>query len=102
MFTFAPTSPTMQRSHRLSLLVSASILFAIAVQAQDGQPASELYRKLKALPGVVEVTPTASRGNRGNRGGGAFKENYTIIFEQLVDHQNASGQKFRQKVYLSH
>jgi PS-10 peptidase S37 len=94
------------RRTRLVLFVSSLLLIAATLRAQETNvPQTELYLKLKALPGVVEVTPTASRGGRGNRGGGgsnAFKENYTIIFEQLVDHQNPTGQKFRQKVYLSH
>ena len=58
-------------------------------------PDSELYRKLKALPGVVEVRET--RGDSQ-----FFKESYEVMFEQPLDHQNPSGEKFQQRFFLGH
>jgi hypothetical protein len=56
---------------------------------------SELYRKLKALPGVIEVRET--RGDSQ-----AFKESYEVMFEQPMDHQKPNGEKFQQRFFLGH
>ncbi len=56
---------------------------------------SELCRKLKALPGVVEV-----RELQGNSQ--SFRESYELMFEQPLDHGNPNGEKFRQRVFLAH
>ena len=69
-------------------------LLCVSVYSQQTQP-SELYKKLKALPGVVDVNQM-----RGGRGG--TRESYDITFEQPLDHQNPKGPKFRQHVFISH
>jgi len=56
---------------------------------------TELYRKLKSLPGVVEV-----RDTRGDSQ--MFKESYEVMFEQPLDHQHPNGEKFRQRFFLGH
>ena len=56
---------------------------------------SELYRKLKALPGVVEVRET--RGDSQ-----LFKESYEVMFEQPLDHQNPNSGKFQQRFFVGH
>jgi len=75
------------------------LLLGPAVQSQltNSPPSSEseLYRKLIALPGVVEV-----REMRGDSK--PFKESYEVMFEQPLDHQNPGGEKFRQRFFLSH
>jgi hypothetical protein len=77
------------------LICCAFLLVSFCAGAQDNtNTESELYQKIKALPGVVAVRATASRGQ--------FKESFTITFEQPVDHQNPTGAKFHQMVYLSH
>jgi hypothetical protein len=89
----------MQNTKRSILFLFSCWLLCLPALAQDtNQPESELYKKLKALPGVVEVTAT----RQGGRGGDSFKENFTLVFEQPLDHQNPAGPKFRQWVYLSH
>lgn len=80
---------------KFRLICSAVFLVCLCARAQTTTTnESELYRKIKALPGVVEVRATAGRG--------AFTESFTITFEQPVDHQNPAGAKFHQKVFLSH
>ena len=91
-----------QRKSRLQIgaplrLLAFTLLALALCPAAQSQPAnsstnseSELYRKLKALPGVVEVRETP--GNSP-----AFKESYEVMFEQPLDHQNPGGEKFRQR-----
>ena len=56
---------------------------------------SEFLKKLKALPGVVEVNPTRSRG-------GDLAESYVFMFEQPLDHHNPDGATFHQRVFITH
>lgn len=51
---------------------------------------SEFVTKLKAMPRVKEV----------KTGGTAARPQYEIMFEQPVDHQNPSGDKFQQRIFL--
>jgi dienelactone hydrolase len=82
---------------RHCLLILLALLLCPAAQSQSTNPPagseSELYRKLKALPGVVEV-----REARSN----SLRESYEVMFEQPLDHQNPGGEKFRQRFFLSH
>ena len=70
-------------------------LICSSAYSQDTNKPSEFYQKLKALPGVVEVSE--SRADRRY-----FKESYEVIFEQPLDHQNPKGEKFRQHVFVAH
>jgi hypothetical protein len=80
---------------KLRLICSAVFLVCLCARAQTtATNESELYQKIKALPGVVAVRSAAGRGQ--------FKESLTITFEQPVDHQNPNGAKFHQMVFLSH
>lgn len=79
---------------RLHLILTALVLVSLGSGAQTTNTESELYQKLKALPGAVAVRATPARG--------AFQESFTITFEQLLDHQNPAGPKFHQKCFLSH
>src|SRR5579871_2104836 len=58
-------------------------------------PETELYRKLKSLPGVVEVKEMHGDSR-------LFQESYEVMFEQPLDHQHPDGEKFRQRLFLSH
>jgi hypothetical protein len=84
---------------RHCLLVLLALCFCPAVWSQSTNSAaaaqSELYRKLKSIPGVVEVKET--RGNSS-----LFKESYQVMFEQPLDHQHPDGEKFQQRFFLSH
>lgn len=75
-------------------LVYLSLLCEPGYPAEN-QQATEFYKRLKSLPGVLDVNVM-----RGGRGGG--RESYDITFEQPLDHQNPKGHKFKQHVFISH
>ena len=81
----------MKRCH---LILTGVFLAGLASGAQTTNTESELYQKIKALPGVVAVRATAGRGT--------FAESFTVTFDQLLDHQNPAGPKFHQKFFVSH
>ncbi len=56
---------------------------------------SEFSKRLKALPGVVEVRDTRAGTQR-------TQESYEVVFEQPLDHQNPKGEKFQQHVFVTH
>ncbi len=64
-------------------------------QAEAPKPESELLKKLKALPGVTQVTETRFDSQQ-------FREGYELSFTQPLDHNNPSGAKFQQRVFLAH
>jgi len=70
-------------------------LICISACAQETEQSSEFYNKLKSLPGVLEVKETRNNEN-------FFKESYEVTFEQPLDHRNPDGEKFRQRVFVSH
>ena len=72
----------------LRILVFTLLLFPILSVAQD----SELYKFLKAIPGA-EVTKKDTT---------AFKEFYILLLPQAVDHNNPSGQSFKQRIFVGH
>src|SRR4051812_41863546 len=76
------------------LLVIVLAHCCVPVYSQDATPNTELTSKLKAIPGVVEVRAMPQNG--------AAQEVYEVSFEQPVDHQNSAGDKFRQRVFVSH
>jgi hypothetical protein len=87
------------RSLRSLPILLLTLFLCPAVRSQTtnspATPESELYRKLKALPGVVEVRET--RGDSQ-----MFKESYEVMFEQPLDHQKPDGEKFQQRFFLGH
>src|SRR5215472_16464953 len=82
--------------HSLPILLALCLCPCARSQQTNAAPSkSDLYQKLKALPGVVEVKET--------RGGSeSFTESYEVMFEQPLDHQHPDGEKFRQRFFLSH
>ena len=79
-------------------IISALIIFcAICISAygEETKQESEFYKKLAALPGVLEVRET--RNNEM-----LFKESYEVMFEQPLDHKNPDGEKFGQRIFVSH
>ncbi|MFH0761124.1 MAG: hypothetical protein V2A67_06440 [Bacteroidota bacterium] len=73
----------------LCLQILASSLFP----QQSDFPIPDLYSRLKALKGIYvkKIDPLPG-----------FKEGYEIAIVQPVDHNNPSGAKFTQRVFLSH
>ncbi len=67
----------------------------IQVKAQDTNTESDLVKKLKALPDIVEVKPVRFDSK-------LFKEAYEVMIEQPLDHNNPNGEKFLQRFFLSH
>jgi hypothetical protein len=90
-----------QRSHRCVTFLSVFSFVVAAVgssaygQTEAAKPESELLKKLKALPGVTEVTETRFDGQQ-------FSEGYELAFTQPLDHRNPSGEKFQQRVFIAH
>ena len=72
---------------KLTLLV---FLFTFIAYGQE----DELYRKLKALPDVVEV--------KTMKVDSMFKEGYELRVRQPLDHANPNGTSFLQSVYVYH
>jgi len=70
-------------------------LICISAYSQEAEPNSVFYNKLKSLPAVLEVKETRSNAR-------FFKESYEVTFEQPLDHQNPNGEKFQQRVFVSH
>jgi hypothetical protein len=91
-------SPIARTLRPIPILLLALFL-SPAIKAQStnapAAPESELYRKLKALPGVVEVREARNDSQM-------FKESYEVMFEQPLDHQNPNGEKFHQRFFLGH
>jgi hypothetical protein len=65
-------------------------LLCISAYSQNTEPNSVFLNRLKSLPGVLDVNQT--RAGRG----------YEVMFEQPLDHQNPDGEKFGQRVFISH
>src|SRR6185312_5536285 len=86
------------RTSRALPLVLFALLLCPVARSQPANSStnaeSELYKKLKAIPGVVEVRET--------RGSPSAKESYEVTFEQPLDHQNPNGEKFQQHFFLAH
>ena len=55
---------------------------------------SDLARKLRELPGVVNITPFKRDT--------LFSEEYEIELRQSLDHSNPDGRSFTQHIFLSH
>ncbi len=81
----------------LKLLLLPVIFFLISgfVFAQDLTKETELTKKLKALPGIVEVKAVRFDTNY-------YKEAYEVMFEQPLDHKKPKGEKFKQRFFLGH
>lgn len=70
-------------------------VFVINTTAQEVKQDSELLKKIKALPGVVEVKETRFDNK-------FYSEAYEIMFEQPLDHSKPDGEKFLQRFFISH
>ena len=64
------------------------LLLPIGLFAQD----SELYKFLKAIPGAEVQKKDAT----------SFAEFYVVMLPQPVDHNNPSGAKFKQRIFVGH
>jgi pimeloyl-ACP methyl ester carboxylesterase len=85
----------MQNKKCCTIFLLPLTLLCISAYSQEIEPNSVLYNKLKALPFVMEVKETRSNER-------FFKESYEVTFEQPLDHQNSDGEKFQQRVFISH
>ncbi|MCJ7587016.1 MAG: peptidase [Candidatus Aminicenantes bacterium] len=79
----------------LVLVLVGHLLLLVPARSQDVKPDSELARKIRSLPGVVEVRATRFDEKQ-------FQEAYEVMVEQPLDHQNPGADKFRQRVFVSH
>src|SRR5690242_18819492 len=82
---------------RSKLTCVALVLFFLTVNSalysEEQTSSSELYGKIKAIPGVVDIQTA--------RAGGAAKESYEVTIEQPLDHQKPDGEKFHQRFFVS-
>ncbi len=69
-------------------LLFAFILIPLFTTAQD----SELYKFLKAIPGIEIAKKDTS----------AFVEFYIVMLPQLVDHTNPGSPTFKQRIFIGH
>ena len=72
----------------IRLLIFVFLVLPIISLAQE----SELYKFLKAIPGIEIEKKNSS----------AYKEFYIIMLPQLVDHNNPAGQTFNQRIFVGH
>lgn len=85
----------MQNKKYCIIFLLSLTLLCISAYPQGSEPNSVFYNKLKSLPAVLEVKETRSNVR-------FFKESYELMFEQPLDHQNPNGEKFQQRVFVSH
>jgi hypothetical protein len=83
----------MPRIRSLSMAFLILAMASVVAKPQEPGTDSEFLIKLKALPGVNDVQSLRAGGGR---------ESYSFMFEQPVDHQNPSGDKFQQRCFISH
>ncbi len=74
--------------------ITSFLLFLIILLSSTSVCQSKLEEKIRSLPGIVKV--------KSIEPGSKFKEAFEIFIEQPVDHHNPDGEKFTQKLYLSH
>lgn len=86
--------PRASASIRVHLRLILAFLSLSAFAADSALPETDLARKLKALPGVKALAES--------RKDPAYQECYTLTFEQPLDHQKPDGEKFTQRVHVSH
>lgn len=78
------------------LLLTSVLAIGVLAAPQEPKPAeTELLRRIRALPGVVEVQATRFDAQ-------SFAEAYEIMFDQAVDHRKPEGPRFRQRLFLAH
>lgn len=72
----------------LRILLFVFVLLPFLSLAQE----SEIYKFLKAIPGIeIQKKDTT-----------AFKEFYIVMLPQAVDHNNANGPTFKQRIFVGH
>jgi hypothetical protein len=79
----------------VALLFAAQLVFAGPARPQDAKPESDLLRKIRAVPGVVEAQPARYDDK-------LFGEAYEVMFEQPLDHRNPGAGTFRQRLFVAH
>ena len=84
----------MRQNKILFLLFAAACSLRSAVPCWAGAD-SELRLKILSIPGVVEVKE--ARFDAAD-----FREAYEVMIEQPLDHQRPDGEKFRQRLFISH
>jgi hypothetical protein len=82
------------KRYYVAMLIMLCFIFN-SIPAQDVKAESELVKKLKALPGIVEVKEARFDSK-------LFTEAYEVMIEQPVDHTQPNGEKFQQRFFLSH
>ncbi len=85
------------RRMKISWLVLALACSGLAMTAfpQAAPPESDLLKRIRALPGVVEVRETRFDG-------ALFSEGYEVLIEQPLDHSRPGETKFPQRFFLCH
>ena len=75
-------------------MIRKVILLVLVCACTAGAQNGDLYRKLKALPDVVEVTAIKTDT--------IFRAGYELRVRQPLDHDNPGGASFLQSVYIAH
>jgi hypothetical protein len=79
----------------IALAIAVQLLLPSPAPSQVATPDSELFKKIRSLPGVAEVR--AARFDSQS-----FREAYEVRCEQPLDHQNPRRAKFQQRFFVSH
>lgn len=73
-------------------LIFLFILFAAS--SFYSQPETGLLKKLKSFKEISDITPVEHHS--------AFSEAYEMMISQPIDHNKPNGNKFKQRIFLSH
>jgi len=79
----------------LAFVLVVQLLLLSPALPQGAQPESELFQRIRSLPGVAEVRAARLDGQ-------SFREACEVMIEQPLDHQNPDGAEFRQRFFVSH
>lgn len=74
---------------KLSFILFLLVVFSSAFYSQ-----TELFNKLKSFKEISNITPVDHNS--------AYTEAYEMIITQPLDHNKPNGQKFKQRIFLSH
>ncbi len=81
--------------HRLfALAIFFSLSFGLTAEMKAQASDTDLFNKLKALPGVVDVQALKFKA--------PFKEKYLVLLKQWLDPQDTTAGTFIQRVFVSH
>ncbi|HOV12638.1 MAG TPA: S28 family serine protease, partial [Bacteroidales bacterium] len=77
-----------------ALAIFFSLSFGLTAEIKAQASDTDLFNKLKALPGVLDVQALKFKA--------PFKEKYLVLLKQWLDPQDTTAGTFIQRVFVSH